>query len=119
MTDYKADKEPGGLDNQDLQNNLQSDLCHELRKPLIGILGFSELLMEEKSVDDVTVMAEKINNCGTRLLQFIDKLLTTPVDGQFETDKNINPDMAYSEEELRIFRIELLNRFKKLAATGD
>lgn len=119
MTVYRTDNQSGCLDNQELQSKLQSDLCHELRTPLIGILGFSELLMEEKSVNDVTEMAAKINNCGTRLLEFIDKLFTSPVNGQYETDNNINPDAAYSEEELRIFRIELLNRFKKLAANGE
>lgn len=119
MTFHKTDEEFGRIDNQILQSSLQNDLCHELRTPLIGILGFSELLMEEKSVRDVTEMAAKINKCGIRLLEFIDQLLTTPLDGQNETDKNIAQNAAYSEEELRIFRIELLNRFKKLAATGE
>lgn len=119
MTMYNTDDKAGCYDNQVLRGNLQSDLCHELRTPLIGILGFSELLMEDKGALDVQQMAGKINECGTRLLDFIDKLFTTTVDSQCETGNNLNRDAAYSEEDLKIFRIELLNRFKNLAATGD
>lgn len=119
MTVYNTGKEPIGRENQGLQNSLYSDLCHELRTPLIGILGFSELLMEEKSVNNVAEMAAKINDCGTRLLEFIDKLFTTPIKYQEKTDNNMIMKAAYTEEELRTFRIELLNRFKNLAATGE
>ncbi len=119
MTVYNSDEKPGCLDKQSQLSSLNSDLCHELRTPLIGILGFSELLMEEKSVNNVTEMAAKINTCGIRLLEFIDKLFTAPVDRQLEVDKNRNQNAAYSEEELNKFRIELLNRFKQLAANGE
>lgn len=102
-----------------MHSKIQSDLCHELRTPLIGILGFSELLMEENNSSDVTVMATKINNCGQRLLEFIDKLLAAPIDDQITIDKNLNEGTIYTKEELLLFRDELLNRFKKLSANGE
>lgn len=119
MTVYNTNEKAGCYDNQVLRSNLQSDLCHELRTPLIGILGFSELLMEEKNNCDVAEMATKINICGIRLLEFIDKLLTSSIDGKNLVDIELNKDSIYTEEELRLFRVELLNRFKKLTANGD
>ena len=65
------------LDN--LRNSIALSLPHEMRTPLNGILGFSQILKEEsESLDSQTVkeMAEFIYVSGERLFELIQKFLT-------------------------------------------
>jgi two-component system sensor histidine kinase/response regulator len=51
---------------------------HELRTPLVGILGFSEMILKEVeslTKEELTEMADKIMNSGNRLLRRVEKLL--------------------------------------------
>jgi two-component system, sensor histidine kinase and response regulator len=62
----------------DLRSSITLSLPHELRTPLNGILGFSELLLEECEVlepQEVREMAEGINKSGKRLLRLIQNFL--------------------------------------------
>ncbi len=51
---------------------------HELRTPLVSILGFSEMILkdiESLTKEELSVMADKINFSGSRLLRRVEKLL--------------------------------------------
>ncbi|MBW4614512.1 MAG: response regulator [Desmonostoc vinosum HA7617-LM4] len=64
------------LDN--LRNSITLSLPHEMRTPLNGILGLSQLLMEEsENLDSQTVrdMAKDIYNSGERLFRLIKNFL--------------------------------------------
>ncbi len=52
-------------------------ISHETRTPLTGILGVSQILMEEVSIHgkEVADLAETIHSSGSRLLKFIDKTI--------------------------------------------
>ncbi|MBW4684388.1 MAG: response regulator [Komarekiella atlantica HA4396-MV6] len=62
----------------DLRNSITLSLPHEMRTPLNGILGFSQLLMEESdSLDSQAIreMAEGIYKSGERLFKLIQNFL--------------------------------------------
>ncbi|MCF4967989.1 hybrid sensor histidine kinase/response regulator [Nostoc sp. CMAA1605] len=64
------------LDN--LRNSIALSLPHEMRTPLNGILGFSQILMDESDYLDahsVREMAESIYFSGERLLRLIQNFL--------------------------------------------
>lgn len=64
------------LDN--LRNSIALSLPHEMRTPLNGILGFSQILMEDSDVLDsqsIREMAESIYYSGERLLRLIQNFL--------------------------------------------
>ncbi|MBK7866445.1 MAG: response regulator [Ignavibacteriales bacterium] len=58
-----------------LKSNLLANMSHEMRTPLISILGYSELIQEEEVEPDIKIMANNINLGGTRLLTTLDNLL--------------------------------------------
>lgn len=58
-----------------LKSNLLANMSHEMRTPLISILGYSELIQEEKVKPEIKMMANNINLGGTRLLTTLDNLL--------------------------------------------
>ena len=62
----------------ELKEKLVVRLPHELRTPLVGIIGFSEMLGEEiegLSVEEIKDMANVINKSGKRLHKRIEKFL--------------------------------------------
>ncbi|GAA4029434.1 sensor histidine kinase [Actimicrobium antarcticum] len=52
-----------------------SNMSHELRTPLNGILGFSELLIDELGTAPTAALATSINQCGADLLRQVDSVL--------------------------------------------
>ncbi len=58
-----------------LKTNFLANMSHELRTPLIGILGFSQFLMEEISDEEKHRMLEIIHKGGKRLLDTLNLLL--------------------------------------------
>ncbi|KAF3887171.1 MULTISPECIES: hybrid sensor histidine kinase/response regulator [Nostocales] len=62
----------------ELRSNIAMSLPHEMRTPLNGILGFSELLIKEVdnlSSHEIREMAEGIHKSGERLYRLIQKFL--------------------------------------------
>jgi two-component system, sensor histidine kinase and response regulator len=62
----------------ELRSNIAMSLPHEMRTPLNGILGFSELLIREVenlSPHEIREMAEGIHKSGERLYKLIQKFL--------------------------------------------
>jgi len=61
-----------------LKESFVTKVPHELRTPLVGILGFSELIKEEiqeLSQEEIIDYVSKINESGRRLLKRIEKFL--------------------------------------------
>jgi len=58
-----------------LKTALLSNMSHELRTPMNGILGFTELIMNSGSQEDVKDMARMIDISGKRLLQTLDSII--------------------------------------------
>jgi len=62
----------------DIFKSISMSLPHELRTPLISILGFSQIIKEDfekLGSHEITDMAEKINTSGYELLNLIEKFL--------------------------------------------
>ncbi|MHB9039193.1 MAG: hybrid sensor histidine kinase/response regulator [Melioribacteraceae bacterium] len=61
-----------------LRFSLVKRVQHELRTPLVSILGFSEMILkdiESLTKEELSEMADKINHSGSRLLRRVEKLL--------------------------------------------
>ncbi len=58
-----------------LKGALLSNLSHEFRTPLNGILGFSELLENELNTEDQKIMVRSIYKSGKRLLNTLNSIL--------------------------------------------
>lgn len=59
-----------------LKDTLLSNLSHEFRTPLNGILGFAQLLEEDGGSDPIKLMGTKIRLSGLRLLNTLNSVLT-------------------------------------------
>lgn len=117
-------------DLEQLRISLVMRIPHELRTPLVGILGLSELLTEDLdsfSKDDIIEMTENINQTGRRLHNIIEKyifyagLLATESDT--ETRKNIlteRHEVTAIEEYSRLLReIEKQHRIHDISVVMD
>ncbi len=63
---------------ENMKNQISMYLPHELRTPLVGILGFSNIIkseIEELNKADIYDMVDKIELSGRRLLTIIEKFL--------------------------------------------
>ncbi len=63
---------------EELRNSFIKNVPHELRTPLISILGFSELVendIESLTQEEIKDMARTINKSGKRLHRWIEKLI--------------------------------------------
>ncbi|MFA6570893.1 MAG: ATP-binding protein, partial [Bacteroidota bacterium] len=58
-----------------LKSSFLANMSHELRTPMIGILGFSELLIDEKDINTVNDYANMINESGKRLMSTLNSIL--------------------------------------------
>ena len=59
-----------------VKSNFFANMSHELRTPMVGILGFSEMLMNElKDNPDYFAMTKSINTSGHRLLETLNMIL--------------------------------------------
>ena len=58
-----------------LKSTLLSNLSHEFRTPINGILGFSQVIEEEAADPDIKQSAIKIFNSGKRLMKTLDSIV--------------------------------------------
>lgn len=71
-------KEQSQHELQELRQNITLALPHEMRTPLNGILGFSQILMKDCETlekQEIYQMAEDIYNSGNRLFNFTQRFL--------------------------------------------
>lgn len=98
----------------ELRGNIIHMLPHELRTPLSGILGYSEILMSREhnlSQDKVSGMAEAIHRTGLRLFRLIENFL---IYAQIELIK-VDPERI---EALRSLRLNKPGAFIQRVANG-
>jgi len=69
-----------------LKSSILANMNHELRTPMTGILGFSEILVEQLENQDSRQMAENILVSGRRLLATLNSMIEL---SQFEAKKNL------------------------------
>ncbi|QQS35460.1 MAG: response regulator [Ignavibacteriales bacterium] len=63
---------------QEMSDNILKSLPHELRTPLVSILGFSQLIKESctaMTFEEISDMGGKINEAGNQLLSIVQKYL--------------------------------------------
>jgi PAS domain S-box-containing protein len=58
-----------------VKTNFLSNMSHEIRTPMIGILGYSELLIDKMTDPDAKLMTQKIFEGGKRLLGTLNLIL--------------------------------------------
>lgn len=64
------------LPNNELREKFLHNITHELRTPLNGVLGYSEILLENSNLDEnQTKHIEKIIQCGEHLLDLINNII--------------------------------------------
>ncbi len=81
---------------EQLRESLLHKVPHELRTPLVGIIGFSELIeedLENLSKEEVKEMINKIKKSGKRLQRRIEKFLSYAELISSETKQQTLPDM--------------------------
>jgi signal transduction histidine kinase len=89
-----------------------ANMSHELRTPLNGILGFSELLLEQIEVQHQNDMVGIIHNSGIRLLETLNTIL------DFTTLDSKNESLTYKNENIvsiirEVVRIHSADAVKK------
>ncbi|NWF88074.1 MAG: PAS domain S-box protein [Ignavibacteriaceae bacterium] len=72
-----------------IKSNFFSNMSHELRTPLSGVLGYSELLLDEITDPDHKQMLNSIYQSGQRLLDTLNEILQL---SRLECDK-LNPKL--------------------------
>jgi len=75
-----------------LKSAFLSNMSHEIRTPLNGILGFSELILDDSfSSDDKKIFAKNLNKNGNDLLKLINDIMDISKirENQFDISKKI------------------------------
>ena len=90
-----------------------ANMSHELRTPLNGILGFSELLIEQIEEQRYSEMLKVINKSGLRLLDTLNTIL------DFSTIEGKSITLNYSEEDVfETTRKIIQNNFEDAESKG-
>ncbi len=58
-----------------IKTSFLSTMSHEIRTPLNGIIGFSDILLDEPDEEDIQVAATSINRQGYQLLKVLSSIL--------------------------------------------
>ena len=62
-------------ENSQMKSDFVANVSHELRTPLNGILGFSEIILEDAKDDETREFAETIHQSGQHLLSVVNDML--------------------------------------------
>lgn len=84
-----------------LKTNFLANISHELRTPMVGIMGFTEMLAEEATDKSTKAMLDVIYNSSERLMETLDSIL------------NISA-LESSRHELNIEKINLSDTLKSI-----
>lgn len=105
-------KEKAELINR-IKTTFFSNMSHELRTPLSGILGFTELLLEEIKDPEQRKMLDSITLSGQRLLETLNRILQI---SKIESDRLIP---MYEEVEMSSFIQSHMDEFKTTTLIKD
>ncbi len=86
-----------------IKSNFFSNMSHELRTPLVGIIGFSDMLMEEIKNKEQKEFVKSILDSGNRLLKTLNTILNiSKLEGEkvklFLQTFNIYDEVKYAVE---------------------
>jgi PAS domain S-box-containing protein len=95
------------------KSNFLANMSHELRTPLIGILGYSDLLLDTAENNEQYKMVEAINESGKRLLGTLNLILNL---SKIEADKM---EVRYVRADLCSIVQELVKTFEAIARKKD
>ena len=62
-------------ENSQMKSDFVANVSHELRTPLNGILGFSEIILEDAKDEDTREFAQTIHQSGQHLLSVVNDML--------------------------------------------
>ena len=102
-----------------LKSAFLATMSHELRTPLNAIIGFSDLIKENKSLDQILTFAGIVNRSGRHLLEIVEEIfdVTLLEIGQFNVVKEkhnlssimqLVQELSESEREKKRSNIELI-----------
>lgn len=80
-----------------LKSEFIAQLSHQIRTPMNGLLGMSELLLDTALSDEQKNYAQMLMNAGTELRQLLDDMLDF---SQFEADDSAPQQHAFAIDEL-------------------
>lgn len=96
-----------------IKSTFLANMSHELRTPLNGILGFSELLIDQIEEKKYRDMLSVINKSGLRLLETLNTIL------DFSTIEGKNVTLDYIEEDIvKTVRKLISNNIKEATMKG-
>lgn len=95
------------------KNIFLANMSHELRTPLVGILGYSELMIELLKDNEMIEMAAGINRTGKRLLKTLSLVLDL---SKIESDKS---EPVLNEQNILEILGEICDNYKSLAKTKN
>lgn len=88
-----------------IKSNFLANMSHELRTPMIGILGYSEMMIEEDVDEYIKETARTINEGGKRLLNTLNLILDLSrlEKNQFETFYSVDSVNKVINETVELF----------------
>lgn len=58
-----------------LKSNLLANMSHEFRTPMIGIMGFTQMLQDEASDEEQLYLLDQLSQCNDRLMATINNIM--------------------------------------------
>lgn len=98
---------------EELKSNISMYIPHELRTPLVSILGFADLIiasLDDLDKDEIRQMALKVKSSGLRLYERVEKFLYFAELELEKTSNHQNDDFSISELYVRNL---IATRFKE------
>ncbi len=94
-----------------LKSVFLATMSHELRTPLSAIIGFSDIINKDMSIDNILKFIKKINSCGSQLQGIIEDLfdITLIESGQVQIQKENTQLKPLLDEVNEIMKFEQLN----------
>ncbi len=97
MIDELIDAKEKAEEINRIKSSFFSNMSHELRTPLVGIIGFSDMLLDEIGNKDQREFVQSILDSGNRLLKTLNTILNiSKLEGE-KTKLNIETNNLYSE----------------------
>jgi PAS domain S-box-containing protein len=118
------------LEMSRLKSSFLANMSHELRTPMIGILGYSELVIEETQDENIKYSMEIIYNSASRLMDTLNLILhlSRIEAGKMEIEYNAFDVIRTIQEVLRLFTrmatrkslyLKLETEYEKLVIISD
>lgn len=92
-------------ESDDIKSSFLNTMSHELRTPLNGIIGLSDLILEDPNLDERDVLMQSINKQGYNLLEILVNML------DYSQLQSIGDLGNIKEAKISTFEKELKNTF--------